>query len=370
MNNSAFDLVKKIIIGVFSTIVVIVFVVLLLLTMDDKFIKDIKKFIKTDTKVLYITDKDNYNKYPIELLDKYEINYKYINSKKITSFEKTKLERIINNKDLSNIILIFESGKIKDALLRYDSKTELNEFLAKNGVIPNIIGDISGIKNKINNSLESEELILYLPYKYDDSIEYQNNLLKNISKQYNIEYEKIDTYLLSSTQHQKINALFDISDVEDQIVLFIKNKEVVGSLRGYNRRSEYINKLFELGYIEEVYNTLNEISYDEFKSKTEEENKNVFLIIKDDCKYCKETMSLLNQISSTNNLDIDYLNINDIDSDLATSVSEYLKSMGYRDGFSTPLLILTEKKKILDYSIGSSSLDFYEDLFKEYGLIK
>ena len=175
MNNSAFDLVKKIIIGVFSTIVVIVFVVLLLLTMDDKFIKDIKKFIKTDTKVLYITDKDNYNKYPIELLDKYEIKYKYINSKKITSFEKTKLERIINNNDLSNIIVIFESGKIKDALLRYDSKTELNEFLAKNGVIPNIIGDISGIKNKINNSLESEELILYLPYKYDDSIEYQNN---------------------------------------------------------------------------------------------------------------------------------------------------------------------------------------------------
>lgn len=370
MKDSTFDLVKKIIIWVFSAIIIIAFVTLLLLTMDNKFIKNIKEFVKTDTKVLYITDKDNYNEYPIKILDKYEINYKYIDSKKISSFEKNKIERIINNNDLSNIIVIFESGKIKDALLRYDSKKELNEFLIKNGVIPSITGDVSGIKNKVNNALESENLLLYLPYVYNDNIKYQDNLLKNISKQYNIDYMKIDMYLLSKTQHQKINAMLDISDVEDQIILFIKNKEIVETLRGYNRRSEYINKLFEFGYINDASNSLNEISYDEFRVKSEENNKNIFLIIKDDCKYCKETMSLLNQISSLNNLDIDYLNINEIDSDLSADVSEYLKSMGYNDGFSTPLLILTEKSKILDYSIGTSSIEFYEELFKEYGLIK
>lgn len=111
MKDSTFDLVKKIIIWVFSAIIIIAFVTLLLLTMDNKFIKDIKEFLKTDTKVLYITDKDNYNEYPIKILDKYEINYKYIDSEKISSFEKNKIERIINNNDLSNIIVIFESGK-------------------------------------------------------------------------------------------------------------------------------------------------------------------------------------------------------------------------------------------------------------------
>lgn len=370
MKESTFDLIKKIILGIVLAALVFIFAVLLAFTVDDKFIKDIKAFIKTDTKVLYINNKENSDKYPTKIFEKYEINYKYINSSKLSRFERNKLQKIINNKDLSNIIVIFDSGKIKDAIIDYESEKKLDDFLIKNGVIPSILGNINGMMKKITDSLESDLLIMYLPYSYSDNISYQDHLLKTISKQYNVEYKKIDAYLLSRTQHEKMNKLLEISAVEDQIILFIKNKTIVGSLRGFIRKSEYINKLFEYGYVEEVYNSLNEISYNEFENEVSNSERRIILIIKDDCKYCKETMSLLDQISSSKNLDIDYINIGDMDSDISLNVEGKLQKMGYKDGFSTPLIIITEKEKVLDYSIGLSSLEFYEEMFSKYGLTK
>ena len=370
MNKSTFELLKKIVTITFFTILVVLFLVLLILTIDDKYIKNVKQFIKTDTKVLYISNEKNYNKYPKSLLDKYEINYMYINSDKISKFEKNKIQKIVNNKDLSNIIVIFESGKIKDALISWDDNKKLTKFLIKNEVIPSIIENISGLTNKILKAKESDSLILYLPYSYNENIKYQDNLIKDISKKYNIEYKKYDAYLLSKTQKEKINLAFEISNVEDQIVLFIKDKTVLGSLRGYNRKSDYINKLFEYNYVEEVNNSLNEIEYNEFVSKINAEEENVILITKDDCKYCGEVVNTLNQISSDNNLDIDYINVNDIDSQKSVDVENKLKELGYKDGFSTPLVIITEKGKVLDYVIGSSTSDYFKDMFTEYGLLK
>ena len=78
----------------------------------------------------------------------------------------------------------------------------------------------------------------------------------------------------------------------------------------------------------------------------------------------------MNQISSSNNLDIDYINIESMESDISINIQEKLKKIKYKDGFSTPLTIITEKGKILDYSIGSSTLEFFNEMFKEYGLIK
>ena len=370
MRESAFDLAKKIILGIMFSVLVVIFVTLLILTMDDKFIKDIKVFVKNDTKVLYIANNKNYDKYPESIFKKYDINYKYVNSDKLSKFEKTKLEKIVNSKHLSNIIVIFDSGKVKDAIIDYDSEEKLNEFLIKYEIIPSIIDNISGMTNKISNSIKSESLILYLPYVYSDNIQYQDNILSNISKQYNVNYKKINAYLLSKTQHQKINSVLGISEVNDQIVIFIKNQNIVGSLRGFNRKSEYINKLFEYGYVDEVYNSLNEINYSDFVNELNNDEKTVMLIIKDDCKYCKEVMSVLNGISSSYNLNIDYINVGKIDSEISVSLEDKIKDIGYEDGFSTPLIIITENRKLLDYSIGSSNYEFFKDLFTENGLIK
>ena len=63
MKESAFDLAKKIIMCISFSILIIVFVALLVLTMDDKFVRGIKDYIETDTKVLYISNKKNYNEY-------------------------------------------------------------------------------------------------------------------------------------------------------------------------------------------------------------------------------------------------------------------------------------------------------------------
>ena len=47
---------KKIIFGILFSVLVLIFLGLLFFSRDSKIIKDINEFIKTDTKVLYISD--------------------------------------------------------------------------------------------------------------------------------------------------------------------------------------------------------------------------------------------------------------------------------------------------------------------------
>ena len=74
---------KKILIGIFFSLLVIIFLYLLLSTRDNDLVKNIKEFVKIDTKVLYISDKDNYSDYPVDLFKKYEVDYLYVDSTKL-----------------------------------------------------------------------------------------------------------------------------------------------------------------------------------------------------------------------------------------------------------------------------------------------
>ena len=72
-----------------TILLLIIFFSLLFLTKDNKLIKDIKEYIKKDTKVIYIANKKNYDNYPIDIFKKYDINYMYINSTNLSKFEKS-----------------------------------------------------------------------------------------------------------------------------------------------------------------------------------------------------------------------------------------------------------------------------------------
>ena len=369
MKKDNFKVMKRFSIIILFILLLITFFSLLFATRDNNVIKKIKEHVKIDTKVLYITDEENYLRYPIDLFEKYEIEYLYINSDNLSRIEKSKLEKIINSKYLSNIIVIFNNGEIKDAIIEYENEDKLNIFLQRNEIIPEIIGE-NNIILEVNKLLETDFSLLYLPYEKSDVLDYQNSVLEEISEEYGINYKKLDAYLLSKSQKNKLNHILQISSVEDQILILIKDAKIIGSIRGVNTKRNYLSKLDEFKFIDELDSYITFINYNEFNNLLSSDKKSIITIGKDDCKYCDDVVKTLNNIAINYDININYINIGKIDSDISTNIGKALLNLGYSDGFTTPMTIMVEKNKLLDYVIGASNEEYFVEIFTENGIIK
>lgn len=369
MKFNTFEIAKKII-TITIVLMAIVIVVLLILLLNTKQMKNVKEFVKDGTKVLYITNSEKYSKYPINLFEKYEIDYLYINIDESNGIEKSRLKKIVNGKYLYNMIAVFKNGKLLDYIVEYETEDNLNKFLQGLDIIPDVIGSIDGIVDSVPEMLESELSVLYFPYKFVDGIDNQNKILDEVCKENNIEYKMINAYLLSFSQQEKINSILQISSVKDQIVIFVKDGKIVNSIRGFKTKNEYLNKMYEIDFITQKEEEIDFIDYDGVKKIIKSNDKNILVIIKDNCKYCDYVIKYLSSISSKYNLDIKYININEIGSDISNLIEKELTSLGYNDGFTTPITLLIESGNLLDYVIGSSPEEYFVDIFKENGIIK
>lgn len=370
MKKDNFKSIKNICFIIIFVLLIIIFFFLLFKTRDNKFIKDIKEYISTDIKVLYISNDDNYSDYPKKIFEKYDVSYLYVNSTNLSNFEKAKIEDIINSKYLSNIIVVFKNGKVVDAIIEYDSEESLNSFLNKNEIIPEIIGDNSKIIETVNDLLTDEYSLIYLPYKNIEEIGNQDKILKEISEDYEINYKKVDAYLLSKNQQSKLNTILQISTVEDQIVILVKDKKIIGSVRGINDKKYYLNAFKEFKFIDEIGYYITHINLDEFNNLLNNNQKNVIEIVKDDCKYCNKVNESLNGIAINYGVKINSINVGKIDSDISIQISKKLNELGYADGFTTPITLIIENNKLLNYVIGSSTEEYFVEIFTENGIIK
>jgi len=370
MKKDNFKVRNNIVLLIILGILLVIFFSLLLLTKDNSLIKDIKKFIESDTKLLYISNNKNYNDYPIDLFKKYEVNYLYIDSDKLTKVEETKLEKIINSKYLTSMIVIYNNGEIVDAIIEYESEKSLNEFLQKNNIIPKVIGDNTNILEETKNLLDTEYSLIYLPYTNTEEVENQDNILKDICEDYEINYKRIDAYLLSTSQHDKLNSLLQISKVEEQIVILVKNKKIIGSIRDISNKKEYLEKLNEYKFVEEINSLITFINLNEFNNILNNNEKNIVVIGKDECKYCDSVTTTLNDIAINYDIKINYINVGKIDSEISLQVEERLMELNYDDGFTTPMVLIVENNKLLNYVIGLASEQYFIDIFTENGIIK
>ncbi|MBQ9072602.1 MAG: hypothetical protein IJY25_05550 [Bacilli bacterium] len=370
MKNSTFDIIKMFLLFVFVAFLITIFIVLLVVSSDNKLIDSIKEFTKNDTKVLYFSNDKYYSKYPVELFEKYDIEYLYINTTDLSRFEEKKIKDIINSNEFYNTIVIFENGEVVDSIISYNNDEDLLKFFQKHNIIPGIIGNPQGIIENTKDLINSDLMLLYVPYQYNNSLLDQNKILTEITNEYNIGYNMIPAYILSSNQQKKLNNILQISSVDDQIVILVKNKKIIGSIRGINTKNTYLNILYEYKYISEIENYINEIDYDTLNNLVNSNEISVTVITKDDCKYCETTLSVLNKIIIDYNISINLINILDFDSEIAKSVENKLIELGYNDGFTTPLTIITQSNKIIDYIIGASDEKYFVDIFTENGIIK
>ena len=370
MKKGNFKKTKNIFLTIIFMILLVTFFLLLIITRDNKFIKNIKEYINSDTKILYISDADNYYDYPIEIFKKYDLNYMYVDIKNLSTIEKSKIQDLVNSKNLNNLIVIFTKGKIVDILAKSNDKEKLNKFLQKNKLIPDIIGDNSSIISNINELISTDYTILYLPYKYNDKIEKQDKILNELCIEYGCKYSFIKTYLLSTNQQEKLNSLLQISSVDNQIIILIKNNQIIGSIRDILTKKEYLDKFKELNFINDIDTYIHDLDYNNYIDMIKSNKKNIIMIGKDNCKYCDDVLIQLNNIAINYDIEINYINIVSMDSGQSNKIEKQLKILGYNDGFTTPLTIIVENNKLLDYVIGPSSEKYFIDIFKENGIIK
>lgn len=369
MIRKVFKLIKKCIRPIVFVAILFVFVVLLVYTRDTNNIKKIKDFVKDNTKVLYIANNKNYSKDLVELLNTYEVNYLYVNIDSMNSFEKSKLEKIANSKYISNMIVIYKDNKIVDALIKPLNKDEYITFLQKNRILPGKLEDISNIFSMVDEGLNETISILYIPYIEDD-MEYSKKILNDISTQYNITLSIIPAYLLSEFQKEKLNSILQISYVDDQIVLLISEGKIIGSIRGKTSKEDYINKMLEYKFISLDEDHINYIDYNTFLSILLKDEKAITVIVKDDCKYCEELKLILNKITKNYNITFNYINIHNFESEDSKNIQSKLLQLGYTDGFSTPILLITENDSLIDYVVGLSNEEYFVEKFMENGIIK
>jgi len=246
----------------------------------------------------------------------------------------------------------------------------LNKFLQTNNLIPEVIGDNSKILKEVEESLNTEFSMIYIPYKNLEEKDNQNKILQDISEDYTINYKKIDAYLLSKTQKEKLNTMLQISTVEDQIVIFIKNQKIVGSIRGINNKKKYLKELEEYNLIKKLESNIIDINIDGLNTLLSSPENNIILIGKDECKYCSEVINTLSDISINYGIKIYYINISKFDSEISKEIKEKLNSLEYKDGFTTPLTIIVNDNKLIDYVIGASNEKYFVDIFTQNGIIK
>lgn len=370
MNYNTFNVIKRIakyfvILSIFSIILIIITKIF-----DNRIINNINNFLKNDIKVLYISDKKNYFNDAIELFKKYDIEYMYIDNSKYSNIEISNLKKLVNEKEINNVIILYNNGKKIDSLINCNSKKSLIEFFQNYNIIPEIIGKNDNIIDSVKEYIRNDYMILYIPYKYGEYIEEQDSTLREISEKYSIQYKLVNAYLLSDSQKQKLNNILQISNVETQIVVLIKNNEIYSSIRNVYDKEEYIKEFHKSNFVKEYSNRINNVDYNTFEEIISYPEKNVVFIKKDECNYCDKVNELLNIISNDYNIQINAINIINIESDISKLVQAELIKIGYDNGFSVPIVLIVESNKVLDYIIGSSDEKYYKELFLEYGIIK
>lgn len=351
-------------------LLILCFIILLIFTMDSKKIKDVSDFIKTETKILYITS-DMEKKYPVEILEKYNIEYLKINSEELSIFERKKLKEIIDDENLKDIIVVFMGGKVIDKLIQYKSEKDVNEFFQLHGIIPeNLVDNVKSIMDSAYSMLDSAYSMIYIPYKEHDEVEKQNSYFEEISEDYFIDYIRINAYYLSSKQQEIINNMLKISLVEDQILILVKDGKVINNIRGTHRKNTFIQNLYDFNFINELEDKIEKVEYDELEDKINTTGKHILLIGSDSSKDSESVYSVLNEMIYNYELNVMYINVEKEQSEKFNELKDKIEDLGYDSAFSIPLVLIIESNKVLDYAIGNSKEEYFVNIFTENGVIK
>ena len=210
----------------------------------------------------------------------------------------------------------------------------------------------------------------------------QKPILKNVAKDYDLDYFNIDTDELSETEVSEVMSALGIGGSTPNTVV-VKEGKVLATSNGYLDGKAYVKYLVKNGVLKEgsVYKqekNLKEIDYSDFKKIAKEDKASLVFLDTSACQACTTVRSLLNEFADDNDFEVYYLNsYNLTEDDVTDLVDKRLDEMGYDEeqykedkSVSVPLLLVVKDNKIKDYILKSTDESDYKKLLKKYDFIK
>ena len=210
----------------------------------------------------------------------------------------------------------------------------------------------------------------------------QKPILKNVVKDYDLDYFNIDTDELSSEEVQEIISALGIEGSTPNSVV-VKEGKVLATSNGYLDGKEYVKYLVKNGVLKDgaTYKqeeNLVEIDYSEFKKLAEKDKTSLVYLDTSACSTCISVRSMLSELGEDNDFKVNYLSAYNLtQQDVEKLINEDLDKMGYdektykeKKSVSVPLLLVIEDNKIKDYLLQSSDESEYKKLLEKYDFIK
>ena len=111
-----------------------------------------------------------------------------------------------------------------------------------------------------------------------------------------------------------------------------------------------------------------QIDVDKYLEYYKGEENTLILIARPTCHYCQIAEPIIQNIAYKYDININYLNTDELDDDGNTKL---IKSDDYfSEGYGTPLILVVQKNKIVDKIEGLTSKEDIVSFFKKYDFIK
>jgi len=210
----------------------------------------------------------------------------------------------------------------------------------------------------------NENTLVYIGSSNCNYCKLLNPSLADMKERYDFDYFYVDVNEVSSSVVNKIVDVLGLSSYGTPYLAVVSNGKVVDSQVQYADYDVIFEFLQKNGIIKEDEQLLlNYIGLDEYKNQLAEDELNVIVIGQSTCTYCVQAKVVLNELVEQKGMEINYLNISYLDSDEKTEVTNSLDYL--KEGFGTPVMLITKNGKLVDTYEGYAPLESYIKFLEE-----
>ncbi len=206
--------------------------------------------------------------------------------------------------------------------------------------------------------------------------ELETPIMKQVKKDYELDYLYIDADELEKEDKTKILEALDIEGSTPTIAV-VKKDEVIDVNEGYLDGKQLVdflikNKVLKKDAVYKPEAYLTNIDYSEYEEIIGKDEQSVIVIGQTTCSHCIAVKPVLNHIAEEYDITINYLNLTEMNEEEQSKLTESLKTIGYEnaDNLGTPLTLIVKNNHLESTIEGENPPSYFIRKFKNAGVIK
>lgn len=236
------------------------------------------------------------------------------------------------------------------------------------------------ILKSIDAVFENDEVnLIYIGSANCGYCEQFNPIINEASESYNFPIYYVDTTELLESQNNKLLNKLDIvpKDFGTPYIAVVEKGKKIAEHTGFVEKDELLNFLQEnkiIGEDVEIERTdefLNKIDFKGYLEAIDSDDNTIVVYASSTCPACIYAKPILNEVAKENDVVINYLELDKIDSDDYEEFYNTLDELKIdTEDFGTPTTIIVKNKKIIDVEVGAQNKEDAITFYKKHNLIK